>query len=267
MRKPKTLWLLTLLALAAQAAAQEKVDDEKQEAKEASAEKTPSEQVKDVIAEHRAANDAFMEAYQAATTDEERNAAFEELYPDVGKFTPRLWKIAAANVGSAAELDALAWIGENSNDPSDSKPVLEAAIASHVNSPRLAGIVERAYIRDTRMLDLVDAIFASSPHVDVQGIACFQIAQYWKGRADGGAGEEALARAEELFEVLLAEYPEVRHWRGTLKDAAASELFELRNLGIGKPAPEITGADVDGVEFKLSDYRGKVVVLDFWGDW
>ena len=23
----------------------------------------------------------------------------------------------------------------------------------------------------------------------------------------------------------------------------------------------------DGVKFKLSDYRGKVVVLDFWGDW
>jgi len=44
-------------------------------------------------------------------------------------------------------------------------------------------------------------------------------------------------------------------------------LFELRNLGIGKTAPEIEGEDVDGKKFKLSDYRGKVVVLDFWGDW
>ncbi len=32
-------------------------------------------------------------------------------------------------------------------------------------------------------------------------------------------------------------------------------------------APEITGNDIDGIEFKLSDYRGKVVMLDFWGDW
>ncbi len=39
------------------------------------------------------------------------------------------------------------------------------------------------------------------------------------------------------------------------------------DLAIGKPAPEISGEDVDGVKFKLSDYRGKVVVLDFWGDW
>jgi hypothetical protein len=36
---------------------------------------------------------------------------------------------------------------------------------------------------------------------------------------------------------------------------------------IGDLAPEIIGKDADGTEFKLSDYRGKVVVLDFWGDW
>ena len=36
---------------------------------------------------------------------------------------------------------------------------------------------------------------------------------------------------------------------------------------IGEMAPEIEGVDLDGVEFKLSDYRGKVVMLDFYGDW
>jgi len=38
-------------------------------------------------------------------------------------------------------------------------------------------------------------------------------------------------------------------------------------LSIGKEAPEIEGEDIDGNKFKLSDYRGKVVVLDFWGNW
>jgi hypothetical protein len=33
---------------------------------------------------------------------------------------------------------------------------------------------------------------------------------------------------------------------------------------IGEPAPEIEGADLTGRHFKLSDYRGKVVLLDFW---
>jgi predicted Zn finger-like uncharacterized protein len=36
---------------------------------------------------------------------------------------------------------------------------------------------------------------------------------------------------------------------------------------VGQQAPEIAGEDLDGRPFKLSDYRGKVVVLDFWGNW
>ncbi len=36
---------------------------------------------------------------------------------------------------------------------------------------------------------------------------------------------------------------------------------------VGLEAPEITGVDLDGEEFSLSDYRGKLVMLDFWGDW
>ena len=47
----------------------------------------------------------------------------------------------------------------------------------------------------------------------------------------------------------------------------ASKLFVMQNLSVGKEAPEIAAADLDGVEFKLSDYRGKIVFLDFWGDW
>jgi cytochrome oxidase Cu insertion factor (SCO1/SenC/PrrC family) len=38
-------------------------------------------------------------------------------------------------------------------------------------------------------------------------------------------------------------------------------------LRVGTEAPEITGEDIDGVPFKLSDYRGQVVLLDFWGNW
>jgi cytochrome oxidase Cu insertion factor (SCO1/SenC/PrrC family) len=33
---------------------------------------------------------------------------------------------------------------------------------------------------------------------------------------------------------------------------------------LGRPAPEIDGMDMEGTGFKLSDYRGKVVLLSFW---
>lgn len=36
---------------------------------------------------------------------------------------------------------------------------------------------------------------------------------------------------------------------------------------IGQPAPEIVGTDLENKPMKLSDYRGKVVVLDFWASW
>ena len=34
--------------------------------------------------------------------------------------------------------------------------------------------------------------------------------------------------------------------------------------GIGKQAPEVVGTDLEGRPLRLSDYRGKVVLVDFW---
>ena len=51
------------------------------------------------------------------------------------------------------------------------------------------------------------------------------------------------------------------------KDPAVIKPHLPEALAIGKAAPDITGEDIDGKEFKLSDYRGKVVVIDFWGHW
>jgi RNA polymerase sigma factor (sigma-70 family) len=53
----------------------------------------------------------------------------------------------------------------------------------------------------------------------------------------------------------------------TLGEVADEQLDDLHNLVAGKPAPEIEGVDMTGKPLKLSDYRGKVVVLVFWGSW
>ena len=39
------------------------------------------------------------------------------------------------------------------------------------------------------------------------------------------------------------------------------------HLRIGGQRPEIVGEDLSGEAFKLSDYAGKVILLDFWGHW
>ena len=41
----------------------------------------------------------------------------------------------------------------------------------------------------------------------------------------------------------------------------------MNYCGIGKLAPEIVGTDLEDQPMKLSDYRGKVVLLSFWATW
>ena len=80
-------------------------------------------------------------------------------------------------------------------------------------------------------------------------------------------GQTGLAtRIESLFERAAKEYADVKFRSGTIGETAKSELYDIRHLGVGKVAPEIAGKDQDGKQFKLSDYRGNVVLLYFWSE-
>jgi thiol-disulfide isomerase/thioredoxin len=54
--------------------------------------------------------------------------------------------------------------------------------------------------------------------------------------------------------------------RLTLKPLA-EKLLDRVNLTAGNSAPEISFTDLGGTARRLSDFRGKVVLLDFWGLW
>lgn len=47
----------------------------------------------------------------------------------------------------------------------------------------------------------------------------------------------------------------------------AEKLPDRPTLQPGSAAPEFSFTDIDGKTHRLSDYRGKVVLLDFWGVW
>jgi len=98
--------------------------------------------------------------------------------------------------------------------------------------------------------------------------------------------EENSRRIEDLLGQVTAEYSDVAAmgWRrtgpagvyvhSTLYEPpktygrlAASVLHEITNLAPGQPAPEIVGTDADGNTFRLSDYRGPVVLLSFSANW
>jgi len=81
---------------------------------------------------------------------------------------------------------------------------------------------------------------------------------------------DALDKAsQDLLERVVSEFGDVRMERETrdLGTIASGELFARRSLTVGQAAPEVEGTDHEGKTFKLSDFRGKVVVLTFSGNW
>jgi peroxiredoxin len=81
--------------------------------------------------------------------------------------------------------------------------------------------------------------------------------------------------AERLYQRCIQEFGDVVYEdKGdgaralvTLDEPARESLKKLLTLTVGRIAPDIVGEDVDGKRIQLRDYRGKVVVLAFFGNW
>ena len=126
---------------------------------------------------------------------------------------------------------------------------------------------------------LLEAAAEKHPQKEVRGQALYALGVYHRYRAlpfgeKLSEGEEAkrLAEAARYFAEVTKDYAAVTtpDDKAKLGDKAASELVRIKNLPnlkVGKTAPDIVGEDLDGKKFSLRDYRGKVVLLDFWGHW
>lgn len=76
--------------------------------------------------------------------------------------------------------------------------------------------------------------------------------------------------ATELLEAAVKEAPDAKIGNGTVAKFAGQEIDGLKavmNLAVGKAAPEVESLTLDGKKVKLSDYKGKVVLLDIWATW
>jgi hypothetical protein len=110
------------------------------------------------------------------------------------------------------------------------------------------------YSNQKEQHEFLELALEKNPHAKVKGAAALSLGNV--------VTRKDPRKAEQYFNIVIEKYGTKEQ-----KEKAKGELFEMHNLAVGKVAPEIKGKDVDGKAFKLSDYRGKVVVLDFWGDW
>lgn len=70
------------------------------------------------------------------------------------------------------------------------------------------------------------------------------------------------AQFEETYNNFSGEYASAKFGRELEK-----RIEKLKVTAVGKQAIDFTRADKDGKTVKLSDFKGKLVLLDFWGSW
>lgn len=212
-----------------------------------------------LAADHQAATKKFYADFQEAR---KKNPALPyrfDAHPD-RKWGEKYAEFAKNHPDTEGGAMALAQVVRLDRGKPRAAKALDTLLTSHIKSRALKDVVWSLRGWPVDGAAKLAQIVAGSPHREVQGSALFVLAQSKKSSDLDGA--------VALFKKVIADYPDVAYWgRSTLGAKAEGEIFAAKNLQVGKPVPEIVGEDIDGVPMKLSDFRGKVVFLDFWGDW
>jgi AhpC/TSA family len=196
----------------------------------------------------------YFEVYTKAKTDEERKKL---KYPDEAKYARDLLAVAEKDPKDPSAVEALTGaLMHGRYDKNVGPRALELLKTHHLESEKLGRACQIVTYGPSQQDNkaFLTAALEKNPHPDVKGAAALSLGMLHVA--------DDPKEAEKHFNNVIEKYGTKEQ-----KEAAKSQLFEMHNLAIGKVAPEIEGKDVDGKKFKLSDYRGKVVVLDFWGDW
>jgi hypothetical protein len=263
---------------------------------------TPSERYKALLNDQELASSPGR-----VLSDEERMAFIGETYKRWNEIASRFVKLAERYEKDPVAVDALiraVWYVNSTPWPvelvgkDDARArAFALLLRDHLRSDKLGPLCERlsgGFCKEYETF--LGAVLEQNPHREIRAQSCLALAHYLANRAqrldlirdqprlarefgdlfgreylaelqrqDRG---EAAGEAETLFERAARDYGDVKLPGGrTIGIRAQAELFEIRQLVVGKMAPEIDGEDQDGKRFKLGDYRGKVVLLDFWSEY
>ena len=123
---------------------------------------------------------------------------------------------------------------------------------------------QRRILGAARLHEGLRGVVAKSEVPHVRAAAFVLQAELLLAGEEGDAAPEVSARerALELLERAATEDP-ASEWG----ERAEQTAYSLRYLSVGSLAQDFEGTTFEGETFRLSDHRGKVVVLDFFGFW
>lgn len=255
-----------------------------------------SSQAAAIVDDYESAQQRFMEEWQTAPTDAERQKIAAAKMPDRDAYAHRALDLARSHPADPGAVDAAAAALQLSGgtDFKLKSDVLDL-LAAHLNDERLAKTFQWLLDWPGKKTEaFFDNVLHNSTSRSVRGQALMAWAAYsrqksrWGERFKQQPGmrqamekqydrdlidalpenvEKPLTQAKALYRRVIAEYGDVEGPNGPLGEQAKNVLYAFDHLAVGNTAPDITGPTIDGKSMKLSAYRGKVVVLDFWGDW
>lgn len=217
---------------------------------------------------------AYQTAKRAAADDlDQRRKQGEkiaegEIQNVAGEYWPRFQALADKGSGHARlwmalEMQAAFKSRERALNQRESTKLLEDVASQHADAPWIGELAKSLTALYIMLLEedvdrVVDILAEKSTRREVVAEALYRSAAF--GRTSKRPA--APARADELMKRIQRDYADTEYGR-----KGRGEETRAVGLKVGNLAPDFTTKDTEGVSFKLSDYRGKVVVLDFWGFW
>jgi peroxiredoxin len=263
---------------------------------------SPKSQFEAIVKAQGEALDHYQHGLSAAKTPDEQRPAVDRFLSECRKNTQAVLELVNAHPNDPIAVEALTFVIKTARGgPGDeSYRAMTILLRDHALNPGMGEACWQLFwfVHSSTAEHLIRSVVEHNPNRADRGLAYHALATYLQLQArmirkvrenpseiERYAHEadkpecarivkekdpEALEReVEGLLERIVADFGDVKRASSsrTEGDIAADELFSLRSLAVGKMAPEIEGRDHQGTAFKLTDYRGKVVLLTFSGNW
>ena len=208
----------------------------------------------------------------------DRRALQAEIREEAMLMAGKVLKIAEENPKDDTAFDAAAYVlqtaGRYGVSGADVEKLVALVAEHHATNAKVKDFLIPAMRMGPTGEKLLKAVGERAADKETKGTALFLRGYALAQTIDDEEDEKKLAALVKEAVDLMTEAkklaPAAKLGAGTIESFATKEiegLSAVTSLGVGKPAPEVESLLLDGKKVKLSDYKGKVVLLDIWATW
>ncbi len=229
--------------------------------------KTPADEFAAIAKEMQEKESAALKRFREAKDPQEKKKIRDEFFTLKEAGQNKLFELAKKHPREEAAFAAISFAAARGN-----AQAIDLVLQHHLENKNIGMLcVQLSMDGNAQANKLIRAVLEKAKNQETRGTATLALAMSLKNQADASEDEKLVpqlqADSEKLFVTIEKDFAALKTPLGVAGEVAKKSLFELRNLSVGRTAPDLTGEDLEGKAIKLSDYRGKVIFLDFWAHW